>query len=172
MVPTRRLHETTLRAEGRPPLLRGRGRAPGAGLIAAPAGSGKTLVAAEFVKGGAEAGEQCLLCGFEESRGQLLRNAAGWGIDFEAMERAGTLRVECMYPHACGLEEHLGRIEALVDDFLPGRVVVDSLSALERIGTDRETARVEGFHDQAASPAGLGQACASPGLSVAGGRQM
>jgi circadian clock protein KaiC len=106
-------------------------------FVSGATGTGKSLVAAEFIRGGAETGDRCLLCGFEESRGQLLRNASGWGIDFEAMEREGSLWVECAYPHAAGLEEHLGRIKQLLDEFQPDRLVVDSLSALERIGTDR-----------------------------------
>ena len=39
------------------------------------------------------AGERCLLFAFEESRDQLFRNAAGWGFDFEQLEKDGRLKV-------------------------------------------------------------------------------
>src|SRR4029079_1449641 len=56
-------------------------------LVSGATGTGKTLIVTEFVDGGVAAGERCLLFAFEESREQLVRNATGWGSDFEAMER-------------------------------------------------------------------------------------
>ena len=73
----------------------------GAGLGAT--GTGKTLTVTHFLAGGAAQGSACLLFGFEESREQLVRNAAGWGVDFESMERDGVLHVYCEYPEARGL---------------------------------------------------------------------
>src|SRR3954466_1423900 len=67
-------------------------------LVSGATGTGKTLTVTQFLKGGAEAGERCLLLAFEESREQLFRNASGWGIDFDRMEREGRLRVICEYP--------------------------------------------------------------------------
>jgi circadian clock protein KaiC len=106
-------------------------------LVSGATGTGKTLTVTEFLKGGAENGERCLLLAFEESREQLFRNASGWGIDFEAMEREGTLRVVCDYPEVTGLEDWLITIQAIVEEFRPNRVAIDSLSALERSGTPR-----------------------------------
>jgi circadian clock protein KaiC len=87
------------------------------------------------MKGGAEAGERCLLLAFEESREQLFRNAQGWGVDFERMERDGMLRVSCDYPEVEGLEDWLVTIQSTIAEFKPNRVALDSLSALERVGT-------------------------------------
>ncbi len=56
-------------------------------LLSGATGTGKTLMVTQFLKGGAAAGERCMLLAFEESREQLFRNASGWGVDFEAMER-------------------------------------------------------------------------------------
>jgi circadian clock protein KaiC len=106
-------------------------------LVSGATGTGKTLTVTEFLKGGAENGERCLLLAFEESREQLFRNASGWGIDFEAMERDGMLRVVCDYPEVTGLEDWLITIQAIVEEFRPNRVAIDSLSALERSGTPR-----------------------------------
>jgi circadian clock protein KaiC len=87
--------------------------------------------------GGTLNNERCLLFAFEESRDQLFRNAIGWGVDFEQMERDGLLRVECVYPETAGLEDHLVRMKELIQEFKPNRVAIDSLSALERVSTIR-----------------------------------
>jgi circadian clock protein KaiC len=106
-------------------------------LISGATGTGKTLTVTQFLEGGAAAGERCLLLAFEESREQLIRNATGWGVDFEKMERDGVLRLLCDYPEVSGLEEWLITIQNTIREFKPKRVALDSLSALERIGTNK-----------------------------------
>lgn len=106
-------------------------------LLSGATGTGKTLTVTQFLQGGAAAGERCLLLAFEESREQLFRNASGWGVDFEQMERDGLLRVMCDYPEVVGLEDWLVTIQRLVEEFKPTRVALDSLSALERVGSPK-----------------------------------
>ncbi len=110
-------------------------------LISGATGTGKTLTCAHFLNGGALRGERVLLFAFEESREQLFRNAKTWGIDFEAQEKAGLLRVECAYPESLNLEDHLLRMRRIIEDFQPNRVAIDSLSALER------TASIKSFRE-------------------------
>lgn len=110
-------------------------------LVSGATGTGKTLMVTEFMAGGIRKGERCLLLAFEESREQLFRNAHGWGVDFEAMEREGSLRVVCQYPEAISLEDALIRIKQLIRDHRPDRVAVDSLSALERVSS------IKGFRE-------------------------
>lgn len=102
-------------------------------LLSGATGTGKTLTVTHFIQGGYEAGEKSLLFAFEESREQLTRNARGWGIDFERMQREGKLKVVPVYPHAMPIEDHLLRMRDVMEEFDPQRVVVDSLSALERV---------------------------------------
>jgi circadian clock protein KaiC len=104
-------------------------------LVSGATGTGKTLTVTQFLQGGAANGEKCLLLAFEESRDQLVRNATGWGFDFEKMERDGMLRVVCDYPDLSGLEDWLVSIQQIITDFKPQRVALDSLSALENVGT-------------------------------------
>jgi circadian clock protein KaiC len=104
-------------------------------LVSGATGTGKTLTVTQFLQGAAANGERCLLLAFEESREQLFRNAIGWGVDFDRMERDGLLRVVCDYPEVAGLEDWLISIQAIIQDFKPKRVALDSLSALERGGT-------------------------------------
>lgn len=106
-------------------------------LISGATGTGKTLMASQFMSAGVEAGERCLLFAFEESREQLFRNSEGWGMDFDAMEQHGLLRVVCTYPEAAGLEDHLISIKKEITAFRPTRVAIDSLSALERVSTNK-----------------------------------
>ncbi|HMA68134.1 MAG TPA: circadian clock protein KaiC [Desulfosalsimonadaceae bacterium] len=106
-------------------------------LVSGATGTGKTLMVTEFIKGGVDAGEKCLLFAFEESREQLFRNAAGWAVDFERMEAEGKLRVVCEYPEASSVEDRIIGMKEAIQDFRPSRVAVDSLSALERVATMR-----------------------------------
>ena len=104
-------------------------------LISGATGTGKTLTVTSFMTDGASKGERCLLFAFEESREQLFRNATGWGMDFEQMERDGKLKIVCEYPETSGLEDRLIRMKEIIKDFKPNRIAVDSLSALERVST-------------------------------------
>lgn len=110
-------------------------------LVSGATGTGKTLTVTQFISGGALNGERCLLFAFEESREQLFRNARGWGLDFHKLEESGHLRVICTYPEVAGLEDHLVSMKAEIGDFKPNRVAVDSLSALERVGS------IKGFRE-------------------------
>jgi circadian clock protein KaiC len=110
-------------------------------LVSGATGTGKTLMATEFLHAGTANNERCLYFGFEESREQLFRNASGWGIDFTSMEEKGLLKIVCDYPEIMGLEDHLLRMKKHLDQFNPDRVVVDSLSALERVST------IKGFRE-------------------------
>ncbi|MGL5508432.1 MAG: circadian clock protein KaiC, partial [Microcoleaceae cyanobacterium] len=102
-------------------------------LVSGATGTGKTLMVTEFMAGGVNNGERCLLFAFEESREQLYRNAIGWGVDFKQMEKDGMLKVVCRYPESTGLENHLIKMKDTIEEFKPNRVAVDSLSALERV---------------------------------------
>ncbi|MGB0384654.1 MAG: circadian clock protein KaiC [Ardenticatenaceae bacterium] len=101
-------------------------------LVSGATGTGKTLMVTEFIAGGTSKDDRCLLFAFEESREQLFRNASGWGVDFERMEKEGKLKVVCQYPESAGLEDHLIKMIDIVEEFKPTRVAVDSLSAIER----------------------------------------
>ncbi len=106
-------------------------------LVSGPTGSGKTLLGTTFAAEACRRGERVLLLGYEESRPQLVRNALSWGVDFADLERQGLLRMACQYPEVQGLEAHLYNIRREIEEFKPTRLVLDSVSALERIGNRR-----------------------------------
>jgi circadian clock protein KaiC len=104
-------------------------------LVSGPTGTGKTLMVTQYVKAAIDAGERALLFAAEESREQLTRNAASWGVDFEQAERDGLLKIIARYPEIMGLEDHLLQMRRDIRDFAPSRVAVDSMSAFERVST-------------------------------------
>ncbi len=106
-------------------------------LISGATGTGKTLMCTEFIAGGVPTGDRCMLFAFEESREQLFRNASGWGVEYEPMEREGKLKVLCEYPEATSMEDRLVAMKKAIQEFKPHRVAVDSLSALERVSSLR-----------------------------------
>jgi circadian clock protein KaiC len=105
-------------------------------LISGPTGTGKTLLATEFAAAGVLRGEKVLFMAYEETRAQVLRNGATFGHDFEDFERRGLLTIVSLYPEAAALDDHLVEIRELVDLLQPDRLVIDSLSALERLGSE------------------------------------
>jgi circadian clock protein KaiC len=106
-------------------------------LVSGATGTGKTLMVSQYIKAAIEAGERALLFAAEESREQLTRNAASWGVDFEQAEKDGLLHIICRYPEVMGLEDHLLQIKRDMRDFKPQRVAIDSMSAFERVSTPK-----------------------------------
>ncbi len=106
-------------------------------LVSGATGTGKTLMVTHFLEGGVSNGERALIFAFEESREQFFRNAIGWGMDFEKLEKEGNLKVVCKYPEVKGLEDHFVDMKKIIEEFKPNRVAVDSLSAMERVSTVR-----------------------------------
>lgn len=105
-------------------------------LVSGATGTGKTLTSTHFIDG-TRPDERALLFAFEESRSQLIRNASGWGVDFAGMEDEERLRIIATYPETASLEDHLINIKEAVDEYQPNRLAIDSLSALERVGSER-----------------------------------
>ncbi|RCG32442.1 circadian clock protein KaiC [Sphaerisporangium album] len=106
-------------------------------LVSGPSGAGKTLTGLAFTAAGVAAGERCLHWSFDETREQLVRNAGGWNLDLAAMEASGLLRIVSGYPEAASLEDHFLEIRRAVEEFAPARLVVDPLSALERVASPK-----------------------------------
>ncbi len=100
-------------------------------MVTGATGTGKTLMGVQFIAAGLAAGERGLLLSFEENPSQLVRNARSWGVDLETARSDGRLRIVSRYPERAGLEDLLVEIKHSVDEFVPERFVIDSMTALE-----------------------------------------
>jgi circadian clock protein KaiC len=107
-------------------------------LISGAAGTGKTSFAAEFSKAACDRGEHCLYFAFEESPSQIIRNMRSIGIDFQPYMDTGLMRIKAFRPMAYGLEMHLLVMRRLIDTFEPSIVIIDPISNLTNVGTQRD----------------------------------
>ncbi len=107
-------------------------------LVSGSAGTGKTSVGVHFVDSACRKGHRAVFLAFEESPSQIVRNMRSIGIDLDPWEQKGLLRFHAIRPTRYGLELHLARIHALIDDFKPAVVVIDPVSNLVSIGSISE----------------------------------
>jgi len=105
-------------------------------LVHGPSGAGKSLLACHFVQAGLGAGERVLHYCFEDSRDRLLRHAEAIGLGgLREAERAGRLSVVSRHPERLGLEDLFVEIHRAVTELQPRRLVIDSLSVLDRVSS-------------------------------------
>ncbi len=102
-------------------------------LISGETGTGKTTFCLEFLFGGIENGEKVLMVSFEEKKDRILYRGKKLNKNFEELEKTGKLKLVCVYPEIKGIEEHIVDLKEIIEKFEPDRVVLDSISALERI---------------------------------------
>lgn len=107
-------------------------------LVSGTAGTGKSSVAAHFVSAACSRGEKALYISFEESAPQHVRNMASIGLDLNKWVDAGLLRYEATRSTLYGLEMHLVNIHNILEEFQPDVVVIDPMTSLQLVGTQRE----------------------------------
>ncbi len=106
-------------------------------LVSGPTGTGKSLLALEFAAAAGDDDDgRCLMVNFEESSQQLARNARGWGHDLDALQADHRIRLLCQYPESAPAAAHLIAILRAVDEFQPTRVVIDSVSGVQRASSE------------------------------------
>ena len=106
-------------------------------LISGTTGTGKTTLASTFVQAACERGEKVLYINLEESEAAMVSGMLSPGIDLHPALQAGTLQVMTAMPEAMGAEEHLIRAFQVLATFQPDHVVVDAISACQRMGTEQ-----------------------------------
>ncbi|HIP95758.1 MAG TPA: ATPase [Anaerolineae bacterium] len=110
-----------------------------ANLVEGAPGTGKTTLGMQFIYNGITLyDEPGIILTFEEFPQQYYRDAAAFGWDFKALEREGRLKVIMTSPEVgrLDLEQVGGMIETLTNEMGARRILVDSLSHLEKLTDD------------------------------------
>jgi circadian clock protein KaiC len=97
-------------------------------VMAGMSGVGKTVMGLHYIAEGARRGEHSLLLSLDEQVPQLLRNAAAIGLDLQPAIDSGVVRLYYDPPQEIEVDRHFHKIETIVEEFKPRRVVIDSLS--------------------------------------------
>lgn len=103
-------------------------------LISGVAGSGKSSLAASFLKAAADREERALYFSFEESREQIVRNMHSIGLDLRQGVDAGLLQFISARPTFYSLEMHLAIMLREIQRHDPSVVVLDPISAFMESG--------------------------------------
>jgi circadian clock protein KaiC len=107
-------------------------------LACGAAGTGKSTLAAQFCDAACGRGERALYIALEESQEQIIRNMTSVGIDLARWVEQGLLRFKCVRSRALNLEGHLATMQSAVDAFDPIVAVLDPVSDLIGVGTERD----------------------------------
>jgi circadian clock protein KaiC len=97
-------------------------------VVAGISGVGKSVMALHYMAEGARRGEPSLLLSLDEQVPQVLRNGTSIGIDLQPAIDRGIVRLEYDSPQEIEVDRHFHKIERIVEEFKPKRVVIDSLS--------------------------------------------
>lgn len=106
-------------------------------LVTGKTGTGKTILASTYVRAASQRGERSLYISFEESESGLLRSIASAGIDLRPAVESGLLRMLTILPEAMGAEEHLFEAFRVMGEHRTQNVIVDSMAACYRMGSER-----------------------------------
>jgi circadian clock protein KaiC len=105
-------------------------------VISGDSGIGKTTFAATFAATCCNAGQKVLFTSFEEASHGITESMLSPGIDLQAAVGAGNLQFHIALPEAIGAEEHLFVLLQKVALFQPEHLVIDSISACRRMGSE------------------------------------
>lgn len=107
-------------------------------LVSGGAGTGKSSLAAHFVRAACQRGERALYMASERSTDEVLRNMRSIGIDLEPFVKRGLLRLCALRPGTFSLETHLLAVHNLLTAFKPKVMVVDPITNFASLGTQSE----------------------------------
>jgi circadian clock protein KaiC len=107
-------------------------------LLTGTAGTGKTIISANFAQAAALRGERVLYFSFEESPDQIIRNMHSIGLRLDPLVKRGLLRFHSARPSLYGLEMHLATMFREIATYKPHVVIVDPITSLMHSGADYE----------------------------------
>ena len=100
-------------------------------LLAGPSGSGKSIIASQFIAEGLRQDEPGVVAIFEELPVDFINRAAKIGLDFDSPQKTGKLKVIYIRPLDLSVDETVHEIVRVVKEIGAQRVVLDSLVGFE-----------------------------------------
>jgi len=100
-------------------------------LVAGPSGSGKSVIATQFIAAGLSRGEPGIAVIFEERPSEYAGRAGNLGVDFKKPEKDGMLEILYLRPLDLSVDEALQEILSAVDRIGAKRLAIDSLAGFE-----------------------------------------
>lgn len=100
-------------------------------LLAGPSGSGKSILATQFIAEGLRQGEPGLVAVFEEIPAEYTQRASTFGFDFEQPQKKGMLKIIYLRPLDLSVDETVHEIVNSVKELGCKRLVIDSLVGFE-----------------------------------------
>ncbi|HYJ79812.1 MAG TPA: ATPase domain-containing protein [Longimicrobiaceae bacterium] len=100
-------------------------------LVTGPSGSGKSVLATQFIAEGVKQGEPGVLVVFEEHPKEYIHRAQGLGFPLQKMVKQGMLEVMYLRPLDLSPDETLFEIREAAARVSAQRVVIDSMSGFE-----------------------------------------
>lgn len=97
-------------------------------VLVGPTGSGKTAFATRFAAAGQAAGEASVIVVFEEHPRDYVTRARGLGLDLDALQAKGLVRLVYLRPLDLSPDEVLHEVRLHAREIKARRVVIDSLS--------------------------------------------
>jgi circadian clock protein KaiC len=98
-------------------------------LISGGAGTGKSTFCLQFAVNGAQLfGEKALYVSTEQNKKELYKQASGFSWNLEDLEKKNLLKI--IYFDITGGDSFLEKIDSVIVDFQPKRLVIDSLTTL------------------------------------------
>jgi circadian clock protein KaiC len=99
--------------------------------VIGPAGTGKSLLALQFIKAAIERGERAAMFAFDEELGLLFARTKALGIDLEGMRDRGDLIIEQVDAAEISPGEFAHKVRASIETDRVRTVVLDSLNGYQ-----------------------------------------
>jgi circadian clock protein KaiC len=100
-------------------------------LIAGSSGTGKSLIATQFIEAGLRAGEPGIVAVFEERPDEYAGRAASFGLDLQTPLKNGHLEIIYLRPLDLSVDEMMRELIDAVQRTGAKRMVIDSLAGFE-----------------------------------------
>jgi len=98
-------------------------------LVSGGAGTGKSTLCLQFAVNGAKLfGEKALYVSTEQNKEELYKQADGFGWNIEDLENKHLMKI--IYFDITGGDSFLEKLDAIIMEFQPKRLVIDSLTTL------------------------------------------